>query len=240
MQIIDIPIQQGQWLSDALRAQGYSNIPTNVILKKTLPGLGATHGEIKARRHSIIIEPNVPVILGKTKGKSELLAVWEDRTTAEIKDYLKDRTIQYKKLLTTPEGFKKIKDVCAARDLEIDIYNFFFCLFDECEKIVQDIDYRTSISQPINDFFLFANKAFVSATPIKMAHPEFTNQGFKIFKVRPQYNYKKDIDLIITDNYEMEVLLKIKEFNTNNSNCVCVFLNKTDSIDKIVYTLAQL
>ena len=237
MQTIPIPIQQGQRLSQALRLQGYRNIPTNVILKKTLPGLGATYMEIKAQRHSILIEPNVPVILGKTKGKPELLAVWEDCTKEKIKDYLKNNTIQYKKILTTPEGFKKIKDVCNRQDVKIEIYSYFFCLFDECEKIVQDIDFRDKITQPINDFFLFTNKAFVSATPVKMTHPEFTNQGFKMFKVRPQWNYKKNLDLIITDNYEIEVLQKIKSLKNSNSNCVCIFLNKTDSIEKLVHTL---
>ena len=42
-------------------------IPTNTILCKTLTGLGATYSEIKAPRHSIIIEPNRPVIIGKCK-----------------------------------------------------------------------------------------------------------------------------------------------------------------------------
>ena len=42
-------------------------IPTNTILYKTLTGLGATYGELKANRNSIIIEPNVPVIVGKCK-----------------------------------------------------------------------------------------------------------------------------------------------------------------------------
>ncbi len=40
-------------------------IPTDTILYKKLTGLGATYGEIKAKRNSIIIEPNVPVIIGK-------------------------------------------------------------------------------------------------------------------------------------------------------------------------------
>ena len=40
-------------------------IPTNTILYKRLTGLGATYGELKAKRNSIIIEPNKPVISGK-------------------------------------------------------------------------------------------------------------------------------------------------------------------------------
>lgn len=39
-------------------------IPTNTILYKKLTGLGATYGELKANRNSIIIEPNKPVISG--------------------------------------------------------------------------------------------------------------------------------------------------------------------------------
>ena len=239
MQTEDILLQQGQWLANALKIkypQSNGEIPTNVILKKTLPGLGATYGEINTRispRDSIIIEPNVPVILGKTKDKPELLAVKEGCTVPQIKRYLSNNSIPYKKLLTTPESFWKIKEAC--KELNINIYTSFFCLFDECEKIVQDIDFRDKITQPINDFFNFTNKAFVSATPVKMSHPEFENQGFKILKVKPQYNYKKNLDLIITDNYEIEVLQKIRALK--NSDCVCIFLNKTDSIEKLVHTL---
>jgi hypothetical protein len=233
MQTIDIPIQQGQWLTEALRAQGYRNIPANTIIKKTLPGLGATYGEIKAHRHSIIIEPNVPVILGKTKDKPELLAVWENCTQAKIKNYLRDNAIRYKKLLTTPESFYKIRKVC--NELKINMYRDFFCLFDECEKIVQDIDYRDSINQPINDFFLFENKALVSATTLNMSHPEFENQNFRILEIKPQYDYRKNIDLILTNDYATEVTGKLNELR--DSECICVFLNKTDSIDDLIHTL---
>ena len=63
-------------LSDLLE-----EIPSNVILYKTLTGIGATYSEIKAQRHSIIIEPNVPVIIGKCnsdKHKNDnLLGVYE-------------------------------------------------------------------------------------------------------------------------------------------------------------------
>ena len=49
-----------QYLTEVL-----PEIPTNTILYKKLTGLGATYGEITAKRNSIIIEPNVPVIIGK-------------------------------------------------------------------------------------------------------------------------------------------------------------------------------
>lgn len=49
-----------QYLTEVL-----PQIETNTILCKTLTGLGATYSEIKAKRHSVIIVPNVPPIIGK-------------------------------------------------------------------------------------------------------------------------------------------------------------------------------
>ena len=48
--------KEGQYLEDVMK-----EIPTDTILSKTLPGLGANTLEIKSKRNSIIIEPNVPV-----------------------------------------------------------------------------------------------------------------------------------------------------------------------------------
>ena len=43
--------------------------------------------------------------------------------------------------------------------VDIDMYTECFILFDECEKLVQDVHYRDSIREPMNDFFRFQNKA---------------------------------------------------------------------------------
>ena len=55
-----------QYLTEVL-----PQIETNTILCKTLTGLGATYSEIKAKRHSVIIVPNVPPIIGKCFIKSK-------------------------------------------------------------------------------------------------------------------------------------------------------------------------
>lgn len=144
-------INKDEWLSVALKRQGYKMIPSNVIIDKTLPGLGITYMEVHAKRPSIIIEPNVPVIIGKAEGEDNCLAVYELCTNPMIRKFLQRKDLKYKKLITTPEGFKKIKEV--AQQLGINIFKEYFCLFDECEKIIQDVDYRSRIAQPINDFF---------------------------------------------------------------------------------------
>lgn len=66
MNTIQIPIYEEMYskrmyLEDALKLAGTEFIPSKCVINKVLPGLGATHTEITAKRHSIIIEPNVPV-----------------------------------------------------------------------------------------------------------------------------------------------------------------------------------
>ena len=86
MRTINVLINKGEFLIDALKREGYNEIQSNVILAKTLTGIGATHCELfQAKRHSIIIEPNVPVIIGKTEREDFLLPVYALFTKSEIK-----------------------------------------------------------------------------------------------------------------------------------------------------------
>ena len=232
MKIVKAILQKGEWLLDALKRIGHSMIPTNYILNKTLTGLGATHSEIHSKRSSIIIEPNVPVILGKLDENENLEAVYAKCTPYNLKKYLQ-MDIQYKKIITTPESFHKIRK--AAEELGINIYKSFFCLFDECEKVTQDIDYRRKISQPIYDFFRFEQKAFVSATPLPMSHPDFERQGFQMVKVEPSFDYRKDLTLIVTNSY-YECLRRVLD-SLKDSKHICIFFNVTDGITELISNL---
>ena len=101
-------------------------IPANTILYKKLTGLGATYGELKADRHSIIIEPNVPVIIGKcedSKHKADaLFGVYKGVNTEDVIEYLNKNKGRFYKILTTPESFKKVKDAFED-DQNIEIVN---------------------------------------------------------------------------------------------------------------------
>lgn len=232
MKIMEAIIKKGEWLLAALKRIGYDMIPTNTILDKTLTGLGATHSEIHSKRNSIIIEPNVPVILCKLENEEVIIeAVYAEIKPYPIIKFLQRDDIPYKKILTTPESFHKIR--AAAQKAEINIYgDDWFCLFDECEKITQDHDYRRTISQPIYDFFQFKNKAFISATPLHIPHSEFERQNFQKIKIVPDYDYKKDLQLIVTNSFIRQLRNKITELE--DSPCVCIFINKTDAINALI------
>lgn len=223
-----------EYLSEALKQKyGKDGIPSNVILDKTLTGIGATYTEIHTKRNSIIIEPNVPVIVSKCAKHKNCLAVYSETTSSQIKKYLNNENIKYKKILTTPEGFKKIRK--AAGNSYSQIQQTYFCLFDECEKLTQDCDYRAAITQPVYDFFEFKEKAFVSATPLNVSHPEFENQNFIRLKVEPLFDYRKNLHLIVTNSYERTVREEVERLK--DSPCVCIFLNSVTGINALVNSL---
>lgn len=217
-------------------------IPTNTILNKTLTGLGATYGELKADRHSIIIEPNVPVIVGKIKDPKHKNAfgVYEGIYSDDVVEYL-EQNKGYHKILTTPESFNKVKD--AFFEVGINIYEECFLLFDECERIIQDVCYRQDIALPIDDFFRFENKAMVSATPLRFTDPRFEEQAFEILEIRPTYNYKRNLHLFFTNNILIalrdKVLRPLSETRQKQgeNKPICIFLNSTDTIDAIIKQL---
>ena len=210
-------------------------IPANTILYKTLTGLGATYGELKADRNSIIIEPNVPVIVGKCndpKHKGDnLFGVYEGVYTEDVIKYLEKSADKKTKILTTPESFHKVKDAFELMDM--DIYSTCFLLFDECHKIVKDADYRSDITLPFNDFFLFNEKALVSATPISFSDPRFESQKFQTIKIEPTFEYKLPIKLIHTNNVLEQLKRELGKLDTT----ICFFINSTDMIHSFIKQL---
>lgn len=220
-----LPLEQGQHLSDVFP----DGIPSNIILHKTLCGIGATTLEINAHRHSIIIEPNVPVIQGKAAQHPEVLGVYEGVTKQQIADYV-NGCCGYCKILTTPESFIRVRQAMWNTDKILS--RDFFLLFDECEKLVQDVEYRTKITLPVDLFFKCQNKAMVSATPIIPSDPRFEEQGFELVKIAPTFPYKEKLTLLQTNN--VYTLFSYILNGIPSDQKVCVFFNSTSGIAKLI------
>ena len=215
-----ITLKEGQFLSNVL-----SEIPTDCILSKRVPGCGATTLELKTNRNSIIIVPNVPVIQRKEKKEPYPKGVYEDVTVSEVVTYLKEN-IRYK-IMTTPESFGKIKVAC--EKCNINIYSEFFLLMDECHQLVKDVDYRNFIVLPMADFFKFKNKAMVSATPLGFSDPRL--KKFETLEVRADYDYQQEITVINAYN----TTKAIGEYLESHQNgTVCFFVNSITQIYSIM------
>ena len=222
----DREIEKGQTLSDIFP----DGIPADTIVDKTVCGLGATHLEIHSARPSIIIEPNIPVIEGKKKAHSHIIAVYgEDIKQKAIKEQIQSCT-GHVKIMTTPDSYGKV--IKAVEEITPDYHYRYFLLFDECEKIVSDIDYRPNMSLPIDDFFMFKDKAMVSATPIIINDPRFKEQDFKVIKIRPKYGCAYDLELKPTNNVNAMVRRTTDKIDGNDT--VCFFYNSVNGIKEII------
>lgn len=180
---------------------GLHPIPSNTVIDKTLTGFGATFSEISNRtRNSIIVMPNVAIIKAKAEkhyDEFRTLGVWQEITIHNIKEYLRNCTLP-KKILTTPEGYKRVKK--AISESSYHLFEDFFLLIDESHKLTKDAGYRDKITSPMSDFFLFKEKALISATPLPPSDPHFKQNGFRHIKVDPTYDYRRPLDVIHANN----------------------------------------
>ena len=215
-----ITLSEGQKLSAAL-----PKIPANCILSKRIPGCGATTLELRAKRNSIIIVPNVPVIVSKCGKFPNLLGVYENVTIDKIAEYL-SKNRRYK-IMTTPESFSKVKAAC--EKCQLDMHKKFFLLMDECHQLIKDVDYRIDIVMPMSDFFRFKRKALVSATPLGFSDPRF--KKFKTIEVSADYDYQQAITVTHTNNIAKAVSLYLEN---HQDGTICFFLNSVTEIYSIM------
>ncbi|RYX99425.1 hypothetical protein EON78_03630, partial [bacterium] len=161
----------------------------------------------------------------------EIFGVYEGVTKDDVIDYLYS-DVKFKKIMVTPESFSKVKD--AIEEVGMNLYQDFFLLFDECERIIQDVSYRKTITLPMDDFFLFKGKAFISATPLPPSDPRFKKKRFTELHVVPDFDNTIDLELMPTNN----ILLSLKHYFSHHKNDhYFIFLNSTDTIASVIKTL---
>ncbi|MFA6247612.1 MAG: hypothetical protein WC615_11775 [Mucilaginibacter sp.] len=190
-------------------------LPSDAIFHKRIPGIGATHGEILAKRHSIIVLPNRPVIDSKVKKHNgdakpncKILGVHKRTTPESLLEYLNDDNITFKKILITPESYAGKLKLVVGEGWDIVKHNFYL-LIDECERTIQDKDYRDKISAPFDDFFTFKSKGLISATTLPFSDPRF--ESLTHYYVLPDYVYRKPLSLVTTNNVVAAFRVHLKE-----------------------------
>lgn len=223
-----IYVNEGEYLK--------GSIPVNAVIYKKITGIGATTLEIESPRNSIIIEPNTPVIEGKIEKHKNLFGIFEGITTEQIINYLQDKNTPYKKLMTTPESFNKLKK--AFYMLDIDMYKDYFLLYDECHKLTSDIEFRDTITLPIQDFWKFKERSLISATITNYtSYPVFQKHGFKNVTIEPNYYHALKVNLYSSNNILQDIKHYLKNIPNKKNDIFCFFINSIDIITAIIKTL---
>lgn len=205
-----------------------------------MPGLGVTACEIESERHSIIVEPNVPVIDGKVakypneRWQFQILGIRKGISVEAIKSYLTNSEIEYKKILVTPESYPRL--VKAFEQLNIERYkDAFFFLIDECEKFIQDADFRKGMTEIMREFWSYRNKAMVSATPLIPSDKNFVKQGFRQLTIQPHFDYSKPLTFIATNSVLKCVAEQVELLQGKR---ICFFINSIDMIHSLIRALS--
>ncbi len=149
-------------------------IPTNAFIDKGRCAIGATYGEIiDKRRCTIIVVPNIGILLNKKDAHPELDIVYGEVSYEEVRAII----TAYKpgqKIMTTPEGMSKIMKAAEETGRLNELYNDWFLLLDEAHTFITE-SYREDILRPFDYFWDFKQKSVISATPYI-----FTDIRFKI------------------------------------------------------------
>ncbi len=217
----NVTLPDGKYLDTVL-----TKLPHKKIIYKYLTGCGATHLELISKRNSILIEPYIPVILGKASEK--IFPVHGDVHTDDIVDYLSKKR-NYYKIVSTPEGLRKIINACI--ELDMNIYKMFFLVVDECEKLIQDVDFRPGIIEVMDEFFKFKKSSFISATPIPPSDPRFKEKEFEDFFIHPEIKKPIPIDIYSTNNLASTIK---NYFNKHKVDHYIIFINATERIASII------
>lgn len=222
-----IKIGKGQFIGEVCPF-----LPSNAFINKKIPKSGATTGELLCERHSLILVPNTPVITGKVAsmkksfGKDILGVFYPENNVVDIVKYL-ESDVPFKKILTTPESYKYVCSAFERLEGKFNRYKDFFLLYDESEKMIQDVSYRKTIIAPLNDFFKFEQRSMISATPIVPSDPRFELHRFEHVVFQPDYDYSQSLNLMVTNN----ILKATKDYiSESDDSHYCFFMNSTDGI----------
>lgn len=230
LELIEIPIKQNQYLTDIYNIH-FGRLPSRVILNKLLPGTGATTAELESDFFLIMIEPYRPVIEGKLKKYKNILGVYKGIYEDKITEYIDKQKGKPLKFLVTPESYKRLVKVLKTR---FNVYKDFRIVIDECDRLISDVDFRKSITIPMEDFFRYDSSIFISATPILPSDNRFAGNDFKLLKLKPDYDYRKKIELISTNSVVSSLRAKLKP---DSEVPYFIFINSTNAISALITAL---
>ncbi|MDR3695592.1 hypothetical protein [Mucilaginibacter sp.] len=154
-----------------------NGLPVNAFIDKGRCAIGATYGEIMYKeRCTIIVVPNISILLSKQNQHQEIDIVYRKVTPKEVEEYLSE----YKpgqKIMTTPEGMSKIMKAAEKNGRLEELYRNWFLLLDESHTFISEF-YRKDILLPFRYFWLFDKKSIISATPFVFSDPRFSDLDY--------------------------------------------------------------
>ena len=175
------------------------------LLKKNRTGVGATTLELNSERNSIIVVPTKALAYNKAKKskiknskKYGILYVGGKITgfnPPQIREYLVDDEIKYKKFLVVADSLPKL-----LREIGEGNYDDYFLMVDEIDSYQYDSTYRPALESVIDYYFLFPKikRSLVSATIGTFSDKRIEDEP--VINVMFNQPQPRKIDLLHTNN----------------------------------------
>jgi len=202
-----INLNPNEWLSNIITRLPYG------LIDKQITGIGATHLELHSKRNSIIVTPTRALALNKMRNKFLYVGSKEGNKKStskdEIKQYLNNPRIRYKKILVVADSIDKV--IQAIQENNEDVYRGYFLLVDEIDTLQSDNHYRPILSRVIDHYFKFKlqRRALLSATVREFTHPKLEVEP--LTTIQSDVPLRRNINLFHTNNINSLLANKILE-----------------------------
>lgn len=221
----------------------FSTTPWGII-KKNRTGVGATTLEIRAERNSIIVVPTKSLAYTKyltgvdeTTGKSKYcyvgseIGIFRESTHPDdIRNYLNDPDIFYKKFLVVADSLPKVINTIGNH-----VYQNYFLMVDEVDTYQDDSTFRPALPNVIDYYFRFNPyyRCLVSATIKEFSHPEIL--GEPVIDLKYPTVISPSVKLICGKNLTALVKEQIEALPRDEK--IVIAFNKVQSILEIIKML---
>ena len=213
-----------------------SELPSGII-NKTETGIGATTLELDSKRNSIIVEPlkvtasakadkHGALYVGSPIGSSKKKVEKKD-----IKNYIDDTSIEFKKIIVVADSLHKVMDV-----IPDERHKDYFLMIDECDSFQLDATFRRSMETCYEIYKAHPKdkKCMISATPLNFSDPDLEDENYTI--IEREHPSTREINLIKSNNLRGTLYdLIIHILNTQPGEKIVVAFNNV----KELYNLAN-
>ena len=176
---------KGSYLDQTRLSDVFNCLPHGFVFKETT-GMGGTTLELDAKRHSIIVEP-IRITASSKAHKHNALYVGSSTryhpnkaiSVEDIKKYIDDETVLYKKIVVVADSLPKVIEAIVET-----VFKDFFIVIDEIDSFQLDSSYRKNMEICMDYYksFLPTNRAMLSATRIDFTDPQLAKEPITYIK----------------------------------------------------------
>lgn len=213
--------QNSKFLSDVI-----SKLPSKCLFNKGITGCGGTTLEIEAKRDSIILVPNINLVLNKCYVYPNLIGVYGETSKIEFSNKLDKHS--FNKIIATYDALPKLIDWIGNT-----IYDYFL-LIDEYHILFNSYSFRyIPISFILQNYQKFHDYCFMTATPL--ADYNILEEIKNLPQIEVEWEAAIPVNVTLKNTYfTSKELVEIINSTKNDDFNWHIFINSINTIRSVI------